>query len=147
MGMLTSRLRLPGRAVRAVLIGLAALVALGIASTIPLTTADQATSVALSYQVGPAPNAWRAVSRSLSFDGNRPRLGNLAPANEPRCFGFGLPLGSSFCLPYPMWKVHLVGPVAAPDCNESLVYVDARRARVVLLMQETGRCGAFPPSA
>jgi hypothetical protein len=108
----------------------------------PQTTADQAVSITKAH--GSFPGNWKVKSVTLSFDGKRPRLSLGA---TPECWGFGLPIGGGWCLPYPTWRVYMVGPAEAGSCQEALTYVDARRARVLEAASESGSCGTMPPLA
>jgi hypothetical protein len=113
----------------------------------PVIDADQASSLALDQQAGPTHADWRADSETLDYSGNRPPPGNLPGAPKEKCWGAMLPMGDGYCLPYPMWRVHLVGPVVGGQCSDRVVYVDGRKARAVLSRGHGGPCSTFTPSS
>lgn len=112
----------------------------------PLINSAQASLIALDALAGPAHLGWRADSATLGNNGTRPPHGNLPGTSAlPKCWGASLPVGDGYCLPYPVWRVHLVGPVVNGDCSDWLVFVDARKVRVAVTQGQTGTCGTMIP--
>jgi len=117
---------------------------------VPLVTADQAASAALNFQAGPSPSGWKADWERLVFESEIPQSrvlapgGTRSPAPGSDCRGPAIPV-IGYCIPYPIWKVHLAGPRSGSDCTDSLVSVDGRAARVDYAESQSGPCGSFPP--
>ena len=107
----------------------------------PLIDAGQASSIALDIQAGPDHTGWRVDSATLDYNGNRPRVNLPGFRDSPKCWGASLPVGDGYCLPYPVWHVHLVGTVPAGQCSDVIDFVDARKARVAVSLGGSGSCG------
>jgi len=121
------------------------LVAANLIQLAPLVTAGRAASVALEFQAGPTASGWKADWERLVFEGRAPQSRLVSPPEPgPDCLGPAIP-AIGYCVPYPIWKVHLVGPRSGSDCSESLVSVDGRAARVDYAESESGPCGSVPP--
>jgi hypothetical protein len=114
--------------------------------TQPLINGDQASSIALDKEAGPDHSHWTVAPPTLDYSGTRPQVGNDPGASpQPKCWGMELPIGDGFCLPYPVWRVHLIKDLGAGQCDYSRSYVDARRARVAVVIGGGPEpCGAFP---
>jgi hypothetical protein len=78
------------------------------------------------------------VSAVLDYNGNEPR-GNLPGFRDlPKCWGTMVPIGDGYCLPYPVWHIHLVGPPTDGGPDAIVVFVDARKSRVAMYFTEPG---------
>jgi hypothetical protein len=108
------------------------------AQTRPLIDAGQATSLALDKQAGPDHTGWTATSTTLDYSGDEPRSNLPGFRDLPKCWGTMVPVGGGYCLPYPMWHVHLVSPAAGGQSNATVVFVDARKSRVAMSFSEPG---------
>ena len=114
----------------------AVLVVAGIALAVwaqaqPLIDSSKASSIALDFQAQ-GDSGWRVDSTTLDNSGKPPPHGNQPPFSAlPKCWGASLPVGDGYCLPYPYWRVHLVGPPPLGDCL--LAFVDARTARMTII--------------
>jgi hypothetical protein len=113
----------------------------------PLIDGGKASSIALDNLAGPDHSRWTVASPTLDYTGTRPHVGDSPgdPA-QPKCWGMELSIGDGYCLPYPVWRVHLIQDLGAGQCSYNLSYVDARRARVPVIRGSGPEpCGAFPP--
>jgi len=108
----------------------------------PLIDAGQASSIALAVQAGPGHAGWRAASATLEYNGNRPHIDLPGFRDLPKCWGASLPIGDSYCLPYPVWHVHLVAPSTGGQSTHIVVFVDARQSHVAMSFSEPGPSGA-----
>jgi hypothetical protein len=139
-----------GRLALGAVLVLLVLVVATLIQLVPLVTAGQAASVALKFQAGPTMSGWKADWERLVFEGDAPHSriavpgGRSSPESGPDCLGPAIP-AIGYCLPYPIWNVHLVGPRSGTDCSESLVSVDGRAARVDYAQSQSGPCGSLVP--
>ena len=102
----------------------------------PLIDAGQASSMALAGVAGPDHAGWRATSATLEYNGNRPHIDLPGFRDLPKCWGASLPIGDSYCLPYPVWHVHLVAPSTGGQSTHIVVFVDARQSHVAMSLSE-----------
>jgi hypothetical protein len=93
----------------------------------PQLDGNQAGLIAAKFLAGNNGQAWTANSETLGFDGNRPQLQDLTLGQVPKCWG---PVVGDFCLPYPIWQVHLVNLGPNGQCDGSIVVVDGRTGKV-----------------
>jgi hypothetical protein len=112
----------------------------------PLIDGGKASVIAINLVAGPDTSGWRADSATLDNSGIRSPRGNLAGfATQPKCWGTTLPIGDGYCLPYPVWRVHLIHQMSDGQCDYSLDVVDARRSVVAIsLVTGPDPCGPFP---
>jgi hypothetical protein len=99
--------------------------------TQPLIDAAKASAIAVEMLAGPDHTGWKADSAIVDYNGVRLR-GNLPGFRDlPKCWGTTLPFGDGYCLPYPIWKVRVIGPSVNRQCSNSQVYVDGRKGRAL----------------
>jgi hypothetical protein len=104
----------------------------------PLIDAGQATALALDRQAGPDHTGWTSGSAVLDYNGNEPHSNLPGFRDLPKCWGTMVPVGGDYCLPYPVWHVHLVSPTVDGQSNATVVFVDARKSRVAMSFSEPG---------
>jgi hypothetical protein len=95
----------------------------------PVIDAGQAASIAVKFLAVTNGRVWTPDSETLSFNGNRPPY-QSQPELVPKCWGFMVPVGDGYCLPYPIWRVHLIGLSPDGQCDAIDVVVDGRTGKV-----------------
>jgi hypothetical protein len=93
----------------------------------PQVDGNQAGLIAARFLASNNGQAWSVNSETLGFDGNRPQAQDLTLGQVPRCWGL---MVGDFCLPYPIWRVHLVNVGPDGQCDGTIVVVDGRTGKV-----------------
>jgi hypothetical protein len=96
----------------------------------PEIDSTQASSIAMSSMAGSMGITWAPKSATLDVAGSRPPVQNPDGNQVPKCWGSMISVGGGYCLPYPVWQVHLVGIGADGQCEGTIVFVDGRNGKV-----------------